>query len=240
MSVIDRGLHSLSFLPGALRDALQRRLRELAGTALLLLAAALGLALATWSVQDPSLSHATNAPVRNALGIGGATVADLLTQLFGLAALAIILPIAIWGWRLASHRPLSRERIRLGVWMLSVPLWAACAAALPRSAAWPLPAGLGGVTGDWMLRLPVSVAHLPQALAALALGIAATVCLAIVAGFGFQLSAADEDKDAEREKRAAIIGWITHAFLSLRARLARLFARRSRVRTATPRDGAAL
>ena len=147
-----------------MRDALHRRLRELAGTALILLAAALGLALATWSVQDPSLSHATNAPVRNVLGIGGATVADLLTQLFGLAALAIILPIAIWGWRLASHRPLSRERIRLGVWMLSVPLWAACAAALPRSAAWPLPAGLGGVTGDWMLRLPVSVAHLPQTL----------------------------------------------------------------------------
>ena len=240
MSVIDRGLHSLSFLPDSLRDALHRRLRELAGTALILLAAALGLALATWSVQDPSLSHATNAPVRNVLGIGGATVADLLTQLFGLAALAIILPIAIWGWRLASHRPLSRERIRLGVWMLSVPLWAACAAALPRSAAWPLPAGLGGVTGDWMLRLPVSIAHLPQALAAFALGIAAIVCLAVVAGFGFRVPAEDADKDAEREKRAAIIGWITHEFLSLRARLARLFARRSRVRSATPPDEAGL
>ena len=104
------GLQRLSFLPDALRDALHRRMRELAGTGLIILAAGLALALATWSVQDPSLSHATNAPVRNVLGRGGAIVADVLTQLLGLAALALILPIAIWGWRLASHRRLSRER----------------------------------------------------------------------------------------------------------------------------------
>ena len=44
----------------------------------------LAVALATWSVQDPSLSHATNAPVRNMLGTPGAVGADLLMQLFGL------------------------------------------------------------------------------------------------------------------------------------------------------------
>ena len=106
MSVI--GLHRLSFVSDALHDAFHRRLRELAGAGLIILAAALGLALATWSVQDPSLSHATNAPVRNMLGLGGAIVADLLTQLLGLAALALVLPVAIWGWRLASHRRLFR------------------------------------------------------------------------------------------------------------------------------------
>ena len=57
-------------------------------------------------MQDPSLSHATNAPVRNVLGFPGAIVADLLMQLFGVAALAFVLPVAVWGWRLASHRPL--------------------------------------------------------------------------------------------------------------------------------------
>src|ERR1700680_2018238 len=101
--------------------------------------------------------------------------------------------------------------------MLRALLGAAGAAARRGVPAWPLPAGLGGITGDWVLRLPVSVAHLPQALAALALGIAALVCLAVVAGFGFHSHTADEDKDAESEKRAAIIGWITHGFLSLRA-----------------------
>src|SRR6266851_4305564 len=246
MSAMDRGLSSLSFLPDALRDALHRRLREIAGIGLIILSVALGLALATWSVQDPSLSHATNAPVRNALGFGGAIVADLLTQLFGLAALALVLPIAIWGWRLASHRPLSRERIRLAFWMLGVPLWAACAAALPRSAAWPLPAGLGGVTGDWMWRLPAFVAggslsDVPRAVAVIALAFAALVCLAVVAGFGVQSHTADAEDDQESEPRAAIsIGWIAHGFLSFKARLRRLLTRRSPMRLAVPREVIAL
>src|SRR5262245_65177522 len=145
MPAINSGLSTLSFLPDAVRDALRRRLRELAGLALIALAVLLSLALATWSVQDPSLSHATNAPVRNTLGVSGAIVADLLIQLLGVAALALVLPVAIWGWRLASHRPLQRERILLVFWILAVLLGAACAAALPRSATWPLPVGLGGV-----------------------------------------------------------------------------------------------
>src|SRR5262245_63066323 len=154
MPAIDRGLDSLSFLPDALRDALRRRMRELGGLALIALSILLALALATWSVQDPSLSHATTKPVHNVLGQSGAIVADLLMQVLGVATLALILPIAVWGWRLATHRPLNRERRRLVFWILGVLLAAAFASALPRSAAWPLPAGLGGVTGDWMLRLP--------------------------------------------------------------------------------------
>ncbi len=118
MPAIDRGLDRLSFLPEAVRDALRRRLRELGGLALIALATLLALALATWSVQDPSLSHATNAPMRNMLGAPGAIVADLLMQLLGVAALALVLPVAIWGWRLATHRPLQRERIRLLFWLL--------------------------------------------------------------------------------------------------------------------------
>jgi DNA segregation ATPase FtsK/SpoIIIE, S-DNA-T family len=137
MPAIDRGLDSLSFLPDALRDGLRRRLRELGGLTLIGAAVLLALALGTWSVQDPSLSHATNTPIRNVLGLPGAIVADLLMQLFGVAALALILPIAIWGWRLATHRPLRRERIRLLFWLLAVLLAAGSAACLPRSAAWP-------------------------------------------------------------------------------------------------------
>jgi len=236
-------LQSLSFLPDALREALHRRLRELAGTGLIILAVLVGLALATWSVQDPSLSHATNAPVRNALGLGGAIVADLLTQLFGLAALALVLPVAIWGWRLASHRPLNRERTRLAFWLLGVPLWAACAAALPRSAAWPLPAGLGGVAGDFMLRLPAAIAGgtlsgAAGAILAIALAAAALLCLAVVAGFGFHAGMdGGAGEEGEDEPGASIsIGWIAHGFLSLRARLRRLVARRSPARAAPQRD----
>src|SRR6266852_3519933 len=212
MPAIDRGLDRLSFLPDALRDALRRRLRELGGLALILAATLLALALATWSVQDPSLSHATNVAVRNALGLPGAIVADLLMQLLGVAALALVLPVAIWGWRLASHRPLNRERIRLAAWMLGVLLAAGCAAALPRSAAWPLPAGLGGVVGDWVLRLPAwlaggTLAGLARTAVAVTTGTGALACLAVAAGWGWHSAADDEDdavEDEEREERAWI------------------------------------
>ncbi len=48
--------------------------------------------------------------------------------------------------------------MRLLFWLLGVLLTAGCAAALPRSTAWPLPVGLGGVIGDWLLRLPALLA----------------------------------------------------------------------------------
>ena len=245
MPAIDRGLDRLTFLPEALRDALRRRLRELGGLALLLVATLLALALATWSVHDPSLSHATNAPVRNVLGVSGAIVADLLIQLLGVAALALVLPIAIWGWRLATHRPLQRERIRLAFCVLAVLLAAACTAALPRTPAWPLPVGLGGVVGDWMLRFPALLAGgtlsgLARAAVAIVTGAGTLVCFAIAAGLGWRAGErhVDDAVDDERERGSISLGWITHGFLSLKARLARALKRRPQARSPARRAAA--
>ena len=245
MPAIDRGLDRLTFLPEALRDALRRRLRELGGLALLLVATLLALALATWSVHDPSLSHATNAPVRNVLGVSGAIVADLLIQLLGVAALALVLPIAIWGWRLATHRPLQRERIRLAFCVLAILLAAACTAALPRTPAWPLPVGLGGVVGDWMLRFPALLAGgtlsgLARAAVAIVTGAGTLVCFAIAAGLGWRAGGrhVDDAVDDERERGSISLGWITHGFLSLKARLARVLKRRPQARSPARRAAA--
>src|SRR5437762_922892 len=158
MAAIDRGLETLNFLPDGVREALRRRLRELGGFGLIVLATLLALALASWSVQDPSLSHATNAPVHNLLGTPGAIVADLLMQLVGIAAVTLVALISIWGWRLASHRPLCRERWRLAACMVGILVATGFVACLPRTPHWPLPAGLGGVIGDWLLRLPTWLA----------------------------------------------------------------------------------
>jgi S-DNA-T family DNA segregation ATPase FtsK/SpoIIIE len=245
MPAIDRGLDRLTFLPEALRDALRRRLRELGGLALLLVATLLALALATWSVHDPSLSHATNAPVRNVLGVSGAIVADLLIQLLGVAALALVLPIAIWGWRLATHRPLQRERIRLAFCVLAVLLAAACTAALPRTPAWPLPVGLGGVVGDWMLRFPALLAGgtlsgLARAAVAIVTGAGTLVCFAIAAGLGWRAGGrhVDDAVDDERERGSISLGWITHGFLTLKARLARALKQRPQARSPARRAAA--
>jgi S-DNA-T family DNA segregation ATPase FtsK/SpoIIIE len=251
MPAIDRGFDRLTFLPDALRDALRRRLREIGGLALIAAAALVALALATWSVQDPSLSHATNKPVHNVLGFPGAITADLMMQLFGIASVALVLPLAIWGWRLATHRPLRRERIRLVFWLAGIVLAAGFAACLPRSATWPLPAGLGGVIGDWILRLPAmftggTLAGMARLAIAIATGIATLLCFAVAAGFGWRGEAEDDDEedhavaaneDDDREERTSIsLGWIAHEFLSLKARLSRLFTRRKPARVKADRD----
>jgi DNA segregation ATPase FtsK/SpoIIIE, S-DNA-T family len=237
MSLIDRSLDGISFLSGQLGAILQRRLREVGGIALISLAMLAALALATWSVKDPSLSHATDAPVHNLLGRPGAIAADLMMQLLGLGSLALLLPIAVWGYRLLGHRPLRRERLRVVVWLVGAVLAAAFASCLPPTPRWPLLSGLGGVVGDALLRLPVALLHTPfladhRTAAAITLGCAALIAFATAAGIVWR----DVEEEADEEEEDDIededddgawisLGWFVHELLSLRARLARLFRR---------------
>ncbi|MBI3435513.1 MAG: DNA translocase FtsK, partial [Proteobacteria bacterium] len=217
---------------------MRRRLFEATGFALIVLTGVVALALASWSVGDPSLSHATGAPPRNLLGYPGAIVADLLMQLFGLAAIALILPLTFWGWRLFGHRGLDRHGIRVMIWFVATALAAGFASCLPKSAKWPLPTGLGGVVGDALLRLPAAV--LGGALngvnrwsLAFVLGVAAVAALAVASGFGFKLPgiAAERRSEPARadaadgdESASISIGWLIHAVLSLKARMLRFLA----------------
>ena len=161
MSSAERNYYGGSFLPDDFGAAIRRRLRELCGLTLIVAAGAAAAALATWSVNDPSFSHATRAQVHNLLGAPGAIAADLAMQLFGLGTIAIILPPAAWGWRLATHRAFDRMRWRLLWWLGCLLLTAGFAACLPRTAHWPLPTGIGGVIGDALLRFIASVAGGP-------------------------------------------------------------------------------
>jgi DNA segregation ATPase FtsK/SpoIIIE, S-DNA-T family len=235
MSMIDRSLDGMVVLSGQLGAMLRRRLREVAGTALLSLAMMGALALATWSVRDPSLSHATDAPAHNLLGLPGAVIADLLMQLLGLGSIALLLPIAVWGYRLLGHRPPSRERLRVLLWLSAAALTAAFASCLPRSPHWPLPSGLGGVIGDAVMRLPTALlgttfvgSH--RIAVAAALGIAALVAFAGAAGIIWrgEPAAQEEEEPTEEEDGSewVSLGRLTHALLSFRARLGRVLRRR--------------
>jgi DNA segregation ATPase FtsK/SpoIIIE, S-DNA-T family len=251
MSMLDRSLDGMALISGQLGALLKRRLREAGGIALISLAMMAALALATWSVQDPSLSHATDAPVHNWLGRPGAIAADLMMQLLGLGALALLLPIAVWGYRLLGHRPLSRERLRVLLWLLGAVLTAALASCLPHGGHWPLPSGLGGVIGDAMLHLPQKLLGLKLAngyrmVMAIILGVAALVAFAGAAGFIWHEASDDdeedaaEDEDEDADEQAWIsLGRLTHAVLSFRARLALLFRRRAAAPVASRRAGQA-
>jgi DNA segregation ATPase FtsK/SpoIIIE, S-DNA-T family len=238
MSLIDRSLDGMALLSGQLGAALARRLRELGGIALISLAMILALALATWSVRDPSLSHATDSAVHNLLGRPGAIAADLLMQLLGLGSLALLLPVAVWGYRLLGHRPLRRERLRVVLWLVGAIVAAAFASSLPRSPHWPLPSGLGGVIGDALLRLPAALFHAPlprpyRLAESIVLGIAALTAFAIAAGIVWRNADEEELEEEEQEQEDEAEGddergWISlgllvHAFLSFRSRVMRVF-----------------
>ncbi len=246
MSMIDRSLDGMAALSGQLGAMVQRRLREAGGIALISIALLAALALATWSVQDPSLSHATDAPVHNLLGLPGAIAADMMMQLLGLGSLALLLPIGVWGYRLLGHRQLSHERLRVLLWLVGAILTAAFASCLPRTPHWPLPSGLGGVIGDALLRLPAVLWHAPltgvnRLGAALMLGAAALAAFAVAAGLVWREASEDieevEPHEADEESDGGWIslGYLTHLLLSFRARLSRWFGRRPAA-PAGPRD----
>jgi len=241
MASIDRGIE-LSGWSDDLRDMIRRRVSESGGLALITLSALIAVALATWSVQDPSLSHAIDGPVRNFLGTPGAIGADLLMQLFGLAATVFVLPVAVWGWRIATHRPFDREWMRLAFWLAGSVFAAGLASCLPASPRWPLPSGLGGVIGDAMLRLPEmmlgSLGGLQLLIVASIFGICTLAAVVIATGFGYHdpsdiklderwAKEAAGPEDNEEERTSISLGWLVHGLLSLKARLVRLVTRRS-------------
>jgi S-DNA-T family DNA segregation ATPase FtsK/SpoIIIE len=253
MSMIDRSIDGMAFLSGQLGAVLRRRLREIWGLTLLALAMIAALALASWSVQDPSFSHATDARVHNLLGRSGAVAADLMMQILGLGSLALLLPVGIWGYRLLGHRAFGRERLRLVLWLAVTVFAAAFASCLPRSAHWPLPCGLGGVVGDAVLRMPeilfgFKLVGFSRFVAAILLGVAALATFAGAAGIIWQVpldeprrrarvrrrdeedeEEADEAEDADRDGAWVSVGRLMHAVLSFRTRLALMFRRPARV-----------
>ena len=116
----------------------------------LLLAAALvgWLSLATWSAQDPSLTHATSSAARNWLGKPGAIVSDLLLQTLGFSAIFAFLGLAGPGFELVQHRRISGLKLRLGLFPAAVLALAGAFGSLPAPEVWPLSHGLGGILGD--------------------------------------------------------------------------------------------
>jgi S-DNA-T family DNA segregation ATPase FtsK/SpoIIIE len=241
MASIDRGIE-LSGWSDDLRDMIRRRISESGGVALITLSALIAVALATWSVQDPSLSHAIDGPVRNFLGTPGAIGADLLMQLFGLAATVFVLPVAVWGWRIATHRPFDREWMRLAFWLAGSVFAAGLASCLPASPHWPLPSGLGGVIGDAMLRLPEmmlgSLGGIQLMIVASIFGTCTLAAVVIATGFGYHdpsdvklderwAREAAGPEDNEEERTSISLGWLVHGLLSLKARIVRLVTRRS-------------
>jgi DNA segregation ATPase FtsK/SpoIIIE, S-DNA-T family len=248
MRTIRRSPPPADAVSDVLREFARRRAVELVGLGLVIGAAAAAAALATWSVNDPSFNHAIKGPVRNALRYPGAVFADLAMQIFGLGVIAILLPVAVWGWRLMRARRLERLQLRLALWIIGSGAATAVASALPPTARWPLPTGLGGVVGDALLGALRAVTGLASAPSSAVIGFvcAGVAILSLTAACAFgadevsdarpaededEVEEAEEDEeedeadDAPRDEEPGwgmvLLGGIAHAFMSVKAALQR-------------------
>ncbi|MEM1287420.1 MAG: DNA translocase FtsK [Pseudomonadota bacterium] len=145
----------------AWRIFIRRHTATALGFGMVLIALFAVLALATWSVSDPSLSHSTTAAVSNLMGAPGAIFADLAMQIFGLGTVLTLVPIAIWGWYWIADGGVDRLGSRLSFALLFAIMSCGLFAILPIGGRWPLPIGYGGLVGDAMVTLPRFVLPLP-------------------------------------------------------------------------------
>ena len=236
MPAIERVVPIGGQMSDPLHEMMMRRLREIIGLAVVGFAGVVAAALMTWSVADPSLSHATSGPIRNVIGWPGAIGADMLMQILGLGSIMLVLPIAIWGWRLMTHRHFDREALRIACWILCAVIAAGLASCWPRGGTWPLPTGLGGVVGDALVRVPAVVFGPPEFIYRLALGfilfVAMLAAFVFASGAGSQAKTVersmplddDEDFEFDDDRGSLTLGWIAHAAMSAKARIGRLFS----------------
>jgi S-DNA-T family DNA segregation ATPase FtsK/SpoIIIE len=235
-------------LPDALREGPKRRVAEAAGVALLALVAGAGLSLMSWSVDDPSLTHATPIPPHNWLGRGGAIAADLLMQFLGVGAAAALAPPAAWGWRLVAERRIGRVSPRVLLLMAGAAATCGFASLMPAPASWPLPSGLGGVVGDavvWIPRKLFAGSRVEMIGVGLALAATAILSLTASAGYGFPsapptgeavadkprrrtpppVDVDDDDREGEPGLALVSLGAAIHALYVVKGGLKRLFTR---------------
>lgn len=254
MRTVRRSTSPAQDLSLAARYFMKRRAFDLVGIALIVFAITMAIALITWSVSDPSLTHATDSRISNWLGAPGAVISDMAMQLFGLGSVAWLLPLAVWGVSLVTRRTMPGMKWRIPLWIIGASAAAAVASAMPATGSWPLPTGLGGVVGDGVLAAARSVLGVLGAfgrvLAGFIMAAIAILALSAACGYGFdeQASEDDTDMDSWRASRGkdtdsdepglgiVSLGAVVHGFMMLKAAIDR---RRSRRKLAATAAGAA-
>ncbi len=151
-----------------------------AGGFLLAVIAALWLSVMTWSIADPSLTHATSGTPRNVMGALGAIASDLLLQTFGLATLIALIVPMFWGLAMlkASGPGAEPKKSQLLWYPVAVVAAAGLLSALPVMSSWPLHHDLGGIVGDTVFSM---VAKLFQVVNTARGGFAAGLVLGLMA-----------------------------------------------------------
>jgi DNA segregation ATPase FtsK/SpoIIIE, S-DNA-T family len=173
-------------LPAALSAFLKRRMAELGGLALGIVAIAITVALLSYSPTDPSLNNATDQTVTNLLGAYGAVAADIGLQSMGICALIPAVIMLAWSWQLIRKRRIEHLATRVILTIIAIMAGAVAVASLSVPGNWPLVTGLGGFTGEALFDQATPFAMMmhpvygPALMAAFAGGISAALLIYVL------------------------------------------------------------
>jgi S-DNA-T family DNA segregation ATPase FtsK/SpoIIIE len=243
-----RRYEAMAFDGGVSKTAnMASHLGVLVGLVILVLVVVAFIALATWSVNDPSLSNANGKIATNWMGFWGASFADIMIQFLGLGAAIFLFPPAVIGWLKLLRQTIAGMRKRLICWPLMAVLASAAIACFSAPDGWPLPSGLGGFVGDLFVNIPTLFTGEPLTgwLAAImftAFGVPALV-LALYSGGLINrnpvgqddLSDLERDEADEDDDSVLAFGAFTHWYLSIKSRFHR--KRRHQAACQQPVDG---
>ncbi len=144
-------------LDSNMQAAIERRGKELLGMGLVVVGVLAAMIIASYSPTDPNFMLSTDAPVQNWLGRFGASIAAPLMMIVGFGAWAIPLTLIVWGGRLTLHKGEDRAMGRVIFAPIAVALTAVYGATLTPGADWSQSFGLGGLFGDTVLGICLSM-----------------------------------------------------------------------------------
>ncbi len=137
--------------------ALEKRGKELLGLGLIALGLMVAMMIGSYSPDDPNWMLASDAPVQNWLGRFGASLAQPIVMIVGRGAWVLPLALLTWGVRLTLHKGEDRAMSRLMFVPIVVALASVFASTLTPPDGWPHTYGLGGLFGDTVLGLFLTI-----------------------------------------------------------------------------------
>jgi S-DNA-T family DNA segregation ATPase FtsK/SpoIIIE len=174
-------------LDSTTQAAIEKRSKELLGLGLVLMGLLIGAMVASYSPNDPSWISATDAPVQNWLGHFGASVAAPLMMILGLGIWVVPVAFIMWGVRFVMHHGQERAIGRLIFAPVAIVLASVHAATLTPAVDWPANFGVGGLFGDTVLGVILTIvpfgAIFGVKLLSLLTGVALLALMAFALGF---------------------------------------------------------
>lgn len=158
-------------LDSNMQAAIEKRSTELIGIALMGVGFLAAMMIWSYHPDDPSWISATDAPVQNLLGRFGASIASPLFMIVGWGAWGVSIVLMVWGARIAFHRGAERAIGRLIFAPIAIALLSVYASTLAPSAAWTHSFGLGGLFGDTILAMALTVLPMKAAFGAKAMSL---------------------------------------------------------------------